>query len=144
VRSRARFAIAIVLATGLGIWLAWTSLGGSLETYTNPAQLVAAAPDGTTYRLNGYVAPGSPEDAAAQAQSPAGLRFVVRDKNDAAVRVPVLYRGSVPDTFRDGREVVITGRMEGETFVARRNAMYTLCPSKFQAKPDTSPPPRDT
>ena len=31
-RSRLRFIIAISLAVVLGAWLAWTSLGGSLET----------------------------------------------------------------------------------------------------------------
>ena len=131
-RSRVRFAIAILLAVGLGSWLAYTSLGGSLETYVSPAQLATA--HAGTYRLNGIVAPGAPGDAAALADSPAGLRFVVRDKKIPAAHVMVLYRGTVPDTFRDGREVVVTGRMQDGTFVADRGSLTTLCPSKFRAK----------
>jgi cytochrome c-type biogenesis protein CcmE len=131
---RARFAIAIVLAAALGAWLAWTSLGGSLETYTSPALITRQGADGTTYRLNGLVAKGAPHDAAARAESATGLRFVVQDKDNPARRVPVLYRGAVPDTFRDGREVVVTGRMADGVFVAERNGLTTLCPSKFQAK----------
>jgi cytochrome c-type biogenesis protein CcmE len=140
VRSRARFAIAILLAAGLGTWLAWTSLGGSLETYTSPAQLQRA--DGTTYRLNGLVARGAPDDAAARAQSAEGLRFDLLDKQDPGRRVPVLYRGTVPDTFRAGREVVVTGTYQDGAFVAKRNALTTLCPSKFKAKttPQGAPP----
>ena len=138
-RSRARFAIAILLAAGLGSWLAWTSLGGSLETYTSPAGLRAG--DGGTYRLNGLVAPGSPKDAAARAQSAQGLRFMLRDKKAPAKTVTVLYRGTVPDTFRDGREVVVTGHYEDGVFVAKRNALTTLCPSKFKAKTTTQGTP---
>jgi cytochrome c-type biogenesis protein CcmE len=132
VRSRIRFAIAILLAAGLGSWLAFTSLGGSLETYVNPAALPSAG--GGTYRLNGIVAAGAPPDAAERAQSAEGLRFAVRDKTTASVRTPVLYRGAVPDTFRAGREVVVTGKLRDGVFVAERNGLTTLCPSKFQAK----------
>jgi cytochrome c-type biogenesis protein CcmE len=135
VKSRARFVIALVLAVGLGGWLAYTSLGGSLSTYVGPSGITAGAGDGT-YRLNGIVAKGAPRDAAEAAQGEAGLRFTVVDKDEPATSVPVVYRGSVPDTFRSGREVVLTGEVRGGTFVAERNSLITLCPSKFQAKPD--------
>ena len=129
-KSRSRFAIALTLAAVLGGWLIWTSIGGSLETYTSPSGLVTTA-DGTTYRLNGKVAAGSPADAAERAQTAEGLRFVVADKEKAAVTVPVVYRGNVPDAFKDGREIVVTGRMEDGVFQAERGSLITLCPSKF-------------
>ena len=132
-RSRLRFIIAISLAVVLGAWLAWTSLGGSLETYAGPGELAGATEK--TYRLNGRVAPGAPKDAAAQAQSERGLRFTVIDKEDPSQRVRVLYRGSVPDQFKDGREVVVTGSVQGGTFVARNDSLITLCPSKFTDRP---------
>ena len=134
VRSRLRFIIAIGLAVVLGAWLAWTSIGGSLETYAGPGELAASAD--TTYRLNGTVARGAPADAAARAQSSEGLRFTVVDKEDPGQRMRVLYRGSVPDQFKAGREVVVTGRVEGGTFVARNDSLITLCPSKFSDRPD--------
>ena len=132
-RSRLRFIVAISLAVVLGAWLAWTSLGGSLETYAGPGELAAVSDE--TYRLNGTVATGAPTDAAARAQSEAGLRFSVVDKEDPAQRVPVLYRGSVPDQFKAGREVVVTGRLQDGTFVARNDSLITLCPSKFTDQP---------
>lgn len=131
-KSRSRFAIALTLAAVLGGWLVWTSIGGSLETYTSPAGLTKG--DGTTYRLNGKVAPGAPRDAAERAQGAAGLRFVVRDKKDATATVDVVYRGSVPDAFTVGREIVVTGRMKDGVFVAERGSLVTLCPSKFMDK----------
>ena len=127
-RSRLRFIIAIGLAVVLGAWLAWTSLGGSLETYAGPGE-IAAAPGDTTYRLNGRV-------AAAAAQSAGGLRFTVVDKQNAHQRVRVLYRGTVPDQFKVGREVVVTGTVQGGTFVAKNDSLITLCPSKFTDRPD--------
>jgi cytochrome c-type biogenesis protein CcmE len=133
-RSRLRFLVALSLAVVLGGWLAYTSLGGTLETYAGPGELTAQK----TYRLNGKVAPGSPKDPAGLAQSEKGLSFTVLDKENAAQSVPVLYRGSVPDQFKDGREVVVTGTLEGGVFVARTDSLVTLCPSKFTDRADDS------
>ncbi len=130
--SRLRFGIALALATALGIVLVWTALGGALETYSGPGELEA----GTTYRLNGEVAPGAPVDAAERAASSEGLRFQLIDKENAGQRVEVLYRGSIPDTFKVGREVVITGELGADgVFVAERNTLVTFCPSKFDDAP---------
>lgn len=126
-RSRLRFVVALGLAVVLGGWLAYTSLGGTLETYAGPGELAAAK----TYRLNGKVAAGSPKDAAGEAQSSKGLTFTVVDKQNPSQTVPVLYRGSVPDQFKDGREVVVTGTLQNGVFVARPDSLVTLCPSKF-------------
>lgn len=131
-RSRLRFIAAIGLAVVLGGYLLYTSLGGSLETYAGPGELAAQK----TYRLNGTVAPGSPKNPAGLAQTSDGLRFTVVDKENPAQKVQVLYRGDVPDQFKDGREVVVTGTLEGGTFVARPDSLVTLCPSKFTDKVD--------
>lgn len=129
-KSRLRFAIALGLAVVLGGWLAYTSLGGTLETYAGPGQVVA----GKTFRLNGKVAPGAPADPQGAAGTEKGLLFSVADKNHPATTIPVLYHGQVPDQFKVGREVVVTGRLEGGTFVARADSLITLCPSKFTDK----------
>jgi cytochrome c-type biogenesis protein CcmE len=135
-RSRMRFIIAIALAVGLGGYLAYASLGGALETYAGPSELTSQK----TYRLNGTVGAGAPKDAAGLANSSEGLRFIVVDKEDTSKTVQVLYRGSVPDQFKVGREVVLTGQLENGTFRARNDSLVTLCPSKFSDKPgDTSP-----
>ena len=129
--KRARFAIALSLAALLGGALVWMAIGGSLETYAGPAQVKLG---GDTYRLNAVVSPGAPINAAEQALSAEGVRFTVQDQDDASKTVQVLYRGIVPDTFQAGREIVVTGKMEGGTFVGRRDTLLTKCPSKFQEK----------
>lgn len=130
-RSKARFIIALGLAVLLGGALVWMAIGGSLETYAGPAQVKLGD---QTYRLNGVVSKGAPANAAAQAISAEGVRFQVQDQDDASKTVQVLYRGVVPDTFQAGREIVVTGKMEGGTFVAKRDTLLTKCPSKFKSK----------
>jgi cytochrome c-type biogenesis protein CcmE len=129
--KRARFAIALTMAGLLGGALVWLAIGGSLETYAGPAQVKL---NGDTYRLNAVVSPGAPRNAAARAISAEGVRFTVQDQDDPTKTVQILYRGIVPDTFQDGREIVVTGKMEGGTFVAKRDTLLTKCPSKFQEK----------
>jgi cytochrome c-type biogenesis protein CcmE len=130
-RSKARFSIALGLAVLLGGALVWMAIGGSLETYAGPAQVRLGD---ETYRLNGVVSSGAPANAAALAISAEGVRFQVQDQDDASKTVQVLYRGVVPDTFQAGREIVVTGKMEGGTFVAKRDTLLTKCPSKFESK----------
>lgn len=132
-RSRLRFVVALGLAVVLGGWLAYTSLGGTLETYAGPGSVVA----GKTFRLNGKVATGAPKDPQGLASTEQGLRFTVVDKTDPAKSIDVLYHGQVPDQFKVGREVVVTGALEGGTFVARPDSLITLCPSKFTDKQAT-------
>jgi cytochrome c-type biogenesis protein CcmE len=132
VRSGFRFTIALTLAVALGGWLLWTSFGGAVQSYAGPEELTA----GSTYRLNGLVAEGSPRDAAALAQTEGGLRFWLVDKQNPKARVRVVYRGSVPDTFKDKRELVLTGRLQNGVFRAERNSMIALCPSKFTDRPE--------
>ena len=129
--KRARFAIALTLAGLLGGALVWMAIGGSLETYAGPSQVKL---NGDTYRLNGVVSTGSPANAAEQAISTEGVRFTVQDQDEPGKRVEVLYHGIVPDTFKDGREIVVTGTMQAGTFVARRDTLLTKCPSKFEGK----------
>ena len=64
------------------------------------------------------------------------LRFRIRDR-DGTKSVPVTYTGTVPDPFRDGREVIVQGRLRQGTFVGERDSLVTKCPSKF-TKDDNS------
>ena len=58
------------------------------------------------------------------------LKFAIRDR-DGSASVPVVYEGVVPDPFREGREVIVSGELQKGTFVAERDSLVTKCPSKF-------------
>ena len=79
---------------------------------------------GRSYELTGKVVNGSISHRGDS------LRFRVRDR-DGTASVPVTYTGVVPDPFRDGREVIVSGELHNGTFVGERDSLVTKCPSKF-------------
>jgi cytochrome c-type biogenesis protein CcmE len=131
--------MALTVAAVLGGALLYFSIGGALQTYVSPAQLLRSTP-GQVYRLDAIVSQQPVVNPQDQADSPRGLRFWVQDKQNAAARVLVIYTGLVPDAFKATREVVVTGTRSGNTFVAQRNSMITKCPSKFVNQPDPPAP----
>lgn len=68
------------------------------------------------------------------------MRFRLKDvQGGSPVRIPISYRGSVPDLFRVGRHIVVEGSLRGGVFVASPGSLVTKCPSKYTpAKPTAS------
>jgi cytochrome c-type biogenesis protein CcmE len=60
-----------------------------------------------------------------------GISFEVRDRDGGGETLPVSYTGTVPDPFRGGREIILTGQIKGGTFVGEADTLITKCPSKF-------------
>ena len=131
-KRKIRLIVALTAAVLLASALVYTSFSAATEAST-PSQLLAhpVSPD-RSIELTGKVAAGSVH------KSGDTLRFAVRDRNGTGPSVPVVYTGVVPDPFRVGREVIVTGKLKGGTFVGERDSLVTKCPSKFQAKPGTS------
>ena len=65
-----------------------------------------------------------------------GLRFTLSDVKGSGT-VAVVYTGAVPDLFRVGREVMVTGQVENGVFVAEHDSLVTKCPSKYSPKRET-------
>lgn len=65
------------------------------------------------------------------------LYFSVGDRASGADAVPVAYTGTVPDPFREGREVIVTVQRDGgaATYTGERNSLITKCPSKYTVAP---------
>ena len=118
-----RLVVALAAAVLLAGGLAWTSFSASSEART-PAQLAHAAA-GERYQLTGKVADGT------YVRKGDVHTFRVRERTGSA-SVPVVYRGSVPDPFREGREVIVTVEKGADgRFVGERDSLITKCPSKF-------------
>jgi cytochrome c-type biogenesis protein CcmE len=122
-KRKVRLVVALTAALLLAGTLLYTSFVSGTEAKT-PSQVLSAG-SGATYEMSGKVVPGS------IAHQGAVLLFRVRDR-DGTGSVPVKYTGTVPDPFRDGREVIVTGKLEQGQFVGERNSLVTKCPSKFQ------------
>ncbi len=128
-KRRIRLVVALTAALVLAGALAYTSFSAS-SAAVDPSRLLASANAGRSYQLTGKVVDGS-----IRKQGDATL-FRVRDRNGRA-SVPVRYVGAVPDPFRDGREVIVTVRKQGATFVGEKDSLVTKCPSKFTDKQQT-------
>jgi cytochrome c-type biogenesis protein CcmE len=118
-KRRLRLVVALGAALALAGALVYTSFSASTEA-SQPSQIQP----GRSYELTGKVVPGS------IVRGDEALRFRLRDR-DGSESVPVRYAGAVPDPFRDGREVIVSGELRGGTFVAERDSLVTKCPSKF-------------
>lgn len=123
-KRKIRLVVALTAAVLLGTALVYTSFSAATEA-TTPSQLLKKASAGRTYQLTGKVAKDSVQ------RSRDRLRFTIRDRKGSA-SVPVAYTGVVPDPFREGREVIVTGQLKNGTFVANRDSLVTKCPSKFE------------
>jgi cytochrome c-type biogenesis protein CcmE len=121
-KRKIRLVVALSVAVLLAAGLVYTSFSASTEA-KQPSQLLQADPSGT-YELTGKVVPGSIERSGDQ------LDFRISDR-DGSHPIPVTYTGTVPDPFRDGREVIVTGKLEDGTFLGERDSLVTKCPSKF-------------
>jgi cytochrome c-type biogenesis protein CcmE len=127
-RSPARLVIALSVAAILAVFLLYTSIAGGGTPSVSPSELGART---AQVSLSGVVVGPVTGDAYA-----GGMRFRLRDiEGGSAETVPVLYRGSVPDQFKVGRDLVVDGTLRNGTFVAVSGSMVTKCPSKYTAKP---------
>jgi cytochrome c-type biogenesis protein CcmE len=121
IRLIAALSAVVLLAAGL----VYTSFSASTEA-KEPSDLLESSATGS-YELTGKVVPGSIQ------RSGDDLRFRISDR-DGSHALPVTYTGTVPDPFRDGREVIVTGSLEDGTFVGEKDSLITKCPSKFTAE----------
>ena len=123
--SPARLIIALSVAAVLAVFLLYTSIAGGGTPVLRPSQL--AGHHGRVSLMGQVV--GKPDgDAHA-----GGLRFQLRDVKGTAT-VMVVYKGTVPDLFKTGRDIVVDGRLRNGLLVAVPNTLVTKCPSKYQPK----------
>jgi cytochrome c-type biogenesis protein CcmE len=120
------FIAAGVVLVAVG-YLVTTSLQNNAVYYLTVGELHTTAQtlQGQPIRVAGNVVPGT-------IQKDAGAFTVHFDIADASGRLPVTYKGVVPDIFGPNIEVVVEGRYsEGEAFNAA--TLLAKCPSKFEA-----------
>jgi cytochrome c-type biogenesis protein CcmE len=123
--SPARLVVALSVAAVLAVFLLYTSIAGGGRPVLRPSQLIGHP---GLVSLMGQVV-GKPSGDAHSG----GLRFRLRDVKGTTI-VPVLYKGSVPDLFQTGRDVVVDGRLRNGVFVAVPDTLVTKCPSKYSPK----------
>jgi len=127
-KRKIRLVVALSVAVLLAVALIYTSFSASTEA-KEPSELLGAGP-GSSYEMTGKVVPHSIRHQGN------GIAFRVVDRDGEGKPLPVTYQGTVPDPFRGGREIVLTGSLENGTFVGEPETLITKCPSKFTTKSD--------
>jgi cytochrome c-type biogenesis protein CcmE len=116
IRAKHQRLVLVILAFAavLGaVLLAMWGLKDRAAYFYTPSDIAAGKADaGKAIRLGGMVEKGS----VGRKADGVTTRFVVEDGN---ARVPVIYRGILPDLFREGSGVVAEGRLAADrSFVA--------------------------
>jgi cytochrome c-type biogenesis protein CcmE len=116
--------VALSVAVLLAVALIYVSFNASSQT-AEPSQVLSASA-GQHFEMNATVVPGTIKHDGQT------MTFEVEDRAGAQQTMPVSYTGSVPDPFKGGREIILSGQREASgTFVGEPESLITKCPSKF-------------
>ncbi|HJP92715.1 MAG TPA: cytochrome c maturation protein CcmE [Pyrinomonadaceae bacterium] len=125
-RRHKRIAFILVGLAGLGVatYLVASAFRNNLVFFFSPTQVVAKeAPLNRTFRVGGLV-----ENGSLQRDSDGlTVRFVV---TDTAASIPVVYKGILPDLFKEGRGCVAQGKIgadgvfQAEQVLAKHDENY--------------------
>ncbi len=132
-KKQHRFVVAALALLGVVGYLMVTGMRDSMIYYYTPDELLAkTAADGTVHdvgvKVGGRVVPGSVRFD----QRTLDLRFEVTDIQTGKGRFPVHYQGPLPDTFEEGRDVVVEGRYT-QAGLFEATTVLTKCGSRYEA-----------
>jgi len=104
-----------VVALGIATALVLMAFQKNLVFFFTPSQVAAnEAPQGKTFRIGGMVLEGSVK------RDGVDVHFVV---TDTAKTIPVVYRGALPDLFREGKGVVAQGQLGADGVFRAREVL---------------------
>ena len=102
-------------ALGVATALVLTALNKELVFFFTPSQVAAnEAPVGRTFRIGGMVEKGSVKREGVE------VRFLV---TDTVKTISVVYKGQLPDLFREGKGVVAQGQLGADGVFAAREVL---------------------
>jgi cytochrome c-type biogenesis protein CcmE len=121
---------ATVLVLGLAFaGLLYSSLSEGTEFYKHVDEVLAdpGAWQGKRLQLHGFVV----NKSILRRPDTLDYRFQIQSNGKV---LPVRYTGVVPDTFKDGAEVVLKGRLGPDGFAVDKDGVMAKCPSKYNAQ----------
>jgi cytochrome c-type biogenesis protein CcmE len=127
----AKLGLTGVILTAAFIGLLWTTLSEGTEYYKHVDEVMVDPGSwyGKKLQLHGHVVDGS----ILRKRDSLDYKFQIEHNGQI---VPARYSGIVPDTFKDGSEVVVKGTLGPQGFQVEPNGVMAKCPSKYEA---TSP-----
>jgi len=120
---------ALVIGGALTMLL-YTTVSEGAAYYKHVDEVMASPEEwyGKSLQLHGFA------DGVMVRQDTLEYRFNVKSGDHV---VQATYTGIVPDTFKDGSEVVLKGHLGPNGFEVAPNGVMAKCPSKYEAAPAT-------
>ena len=115
-----------IIVGGIGVLMSDSS-GFEYYKHVDEVAKEGAAWQNKRLQLHGYVVPGSIKKRMNHDVQKLEYKFQIENCGSVA---EAYFAGVVPDTFKDGAEVVLKGQLHGQQFTA--NEVMAKCPSKYQ------------
>ncbi|MFI5179580.1 MAG: cytochrome c maturation protein CcmE [Vicinamibacterales bacterium] len=128
-KKTARVLISAAVLTGALTLLFFVTVASNDTQYYKHVDEVMANPSpwyGKSLQLHGFVVDGT------VMKRPDSLDYRFDIKN-GSYKVTANYTGVVPDTFKDGSEVVLKGRLGPDGFQVEPNGVMAKCPSRYES-----------
>ena len=132
-KPRSKFLLGGLVILGTAGYLMASSIRETAVYYLTPGELSAKTVADPTFfetgvKVGARVVPGSIKRAA-------GGRETSFAMTDGAKTYNVVYRGITPDTFTDGVDVVVEGRL-GRDGTFRATTLLAKCASRYENAPE--------
>jgi cytochrome c-type biogenesis protein CcmE len=130
-----RAVLSVFIVGGALTALLFTTMAESADFYKRVDEVMIAPESwyGKSMNLHGFVVDGS------IAKRPNSLDYRFKVKNGEHT-VLATYTGTVPDTFKDGAEVVLTGTLNPDGFHVKKNGVMAKCPSRYDPEQQAASP----
>jgi cytochrome c-type biogenesis protein CcmE len=128
--KRVRAVVSVFIVGGALSLLLFTTMSEGASLYKHVDEVMASPQQfyGREMNLHGFVV-----NAIEKKPSTLDYRFSVKSGDKVVLAT---YTGVVPDTLKDGAEVVLTGRLHEDGFAVAPNGIMAKCPSKYDPAAD--------
>jgi cytochrome c-type biogenesis protein CcmE len=119
-----KIAVTCIVLVGALAGLMYTTLSEGTEYYMHVDEVMTnpMSWQGKRLQLHGFVAD--------LRQRPDSLDYKFEVRNNGKI-ITARYTGIVPDTFKNGSEVVLKGQLHSDGFAVEPNGVMAKCPSKY-------------
>ena len=129
-RGQKRILIGAVAVIGAISFLIYSGIKETSVYFLTVTEAKVAAPN-QDLRIGGKVENGSiKRDADAL-----GALFVLMDDEGTGAKIPIRYKGTLPDMFQDDTEVIVQGKFDSSGLF-KAHTLLTSCPSRYEAADD--------
>lgn len=124
-----KFIVAGLLIVGAVSYLMVSGFDDTMVYYYTLSELMEKKSDlaGVGLRIHGHVSSDSIRIDRERSQ----VDFLVMEK-ETTNTLPVTYQGVIPDTFKDGAEVVVEGTYQADRHHFQATFLMAKCPSKYE------------